>query len=191
MPQSFLLSVCTEDEGSDNLYFFSTNRKYYTNSQSFSLGCLSKAFTSVARQPEVMSFPIDIRLDPTKFVLLGVFTLIETIARKFEWNHFPRMRKVHYRLAFVAQKSLCLNSLKTISWHCRHDNVTSALRKAANRIQKKRDLKRIGEKRVIFPFPFPSIFLQFLEFSSLCPTTPQDMTGDAVHRLRSTKTDKS
>ena len=130
MPQSLLLSVCPEDEGSDNLYFFSTNRKYYTNSQSFSRGCLSKAIYErrTSTGSKVFSFWYPLTL--LNLVLLGAFTLIETIARKCEWNHFPRMRKVPFRLAFIAQKSLCLNSLKTISWHCRHDNVSSAIRKA-------------------------------------------------------------
>ena len=50
-------------------------------------------------------------LDCTKFVLLKVFSLLETIFLDFEQNHCPIMRKVNLRLTRVAQKHLCLRSL--------------------------------------------------------------------------------
>ena len=56
-----------------------------------------------------------IYLDATKFVLLKVFSLLETIFLEFEQNHCPIMPKFNLRLTRVAQKRLCLRSLTGLS----------------------------------------------------------------------------
>ena len=53
----------------------------------------------------------------TKFEMLKVFSLIETICRNFGQNHNPRMQMVYFRLTCVTQKCLCLSSILTnICW---------------------------------------------------------------------------
>ena len=70
------------------------------------LGSLSKSVFErrTSTGSEVFSFII--WLDAAKFVLLSVFTLIETI--------WPNV-KAHFRLTCVTQKLLCLSSLLSIS----------------------------------------------------------------------------
>ena len=50
-------------------------------------------------------------LNATIFVLLGFFTLIETICPKILQSDSSRVQKVHFRLTCIAQKRCCLNSL--------------------------------------------------------------------------------
>ena len=57
------------------------------------------------------AFSFLICLDGTKFVLLGSFTFIQTISRNSGQNHCQIRQKIHFRLACVAQKCLCLSSL--------------------------------------------------------------------------------
>ena len=57
-------------------------------------------------------FSFVICLDASKFVLLCVFTLIETICPKIcDKSQGSRAEKVHFRLTCVAQKRRRLNSL--------------------------------------------------------------------------------
>ena len=49
--------------------------------------------------------------DATKFVLLSVFAVLETIAQRFVQNHGSTMQKNNFRLKSVAQKRCCLSSL--------------------------------------------------------------------------------
>ena len=60
------------------------------------------------------AFSFLICLDATRFIVLSVFTHIRRFAKKLGKKHCPRMQKVHFRLTWIAQKRLCLNSL--LSW---------------------------------------------------------------------------
>ena len=66
--------------------------------------------TSIGSEP----FSLLICLDATKFLLLSVFTLTETICPKFVQNHGRGVQKVYFRLKRVAQKRRFFNSLLNI-----------------------------------------------------------------------------
>ena len=64
---------------------------------------VSERHTSTGSEP----FSLLIYLDATKFVLLSVFTLKQTICLRIG----SKVQKVHFRLTCVAQKRRCFNSL--------------------------------------------------------------------------------
>ena len=72
----------------------------------------SDVFRATSCQPEEGFVSFVICLDASKFVLLCVFTLIETICPKICYkSQGSRAEKVHFRLTCVAQKRRRLNSL--------------------------------------------------------------------------------
>ena len=55
-------------------------------------------------------FSLLLCLNASKFLLLIVLTLIQTICPKFRQNNCLRMQNFYFRLTCVAQKRLCVNS---------------------------------------------------------------------------------
>ena len=80
-----------------------------------------KFFLRDARQPEVSLFSLLICLDATKFVLLAVFTLIETICPNIcSKSRLKIAKKINFRFMCVAQKRRFLNPLIVSQFTLKH-----------------------------------------------------------------------
>ena len=125
------------------------------------LGSLSsEVFLRDARQPEVSLFSLLICLDATKFVLLAVFTLIETFCPKMCSKSRLKSAKsplpVYVRRRFLNSLTVCQSQSETLTIY-----QTLPFYKTCSRLDtKKIPLKEIGTlsalrnalQNIFFPF---------------------------------------